>query len=94
MKAISESPWFAKRLRGPGGLWHESCIQTPRLLLRTPKRRDARQFHAWACDPEVARFVFWDPHKTLSQTRSVLRGILSQNRLRGLSSFAIRQRDG
>ncbi len=94
MKSISQIPWFVKWLRRPGVFRRESCIMTPRLLLRTPKRHDAQQFNAWASDPEVARFVFWDAHTSLSQTRSVLRGILSQNRPGGLSSFAIvRQRD-
>ena len=94
MKVISKAPWYINWLRRPGILRCGCSIMTPRLLLRKPMRRDARQFHAWASDPEVARYVFWDPHKTLSQTRSVLRAMLSQNRLRGLSSFAIvRQRD-
>jgi len=93
MKAVSETPWFVKWLGRPGFFRRENCILTPRLLLRIPKHRDTRQFNAWASDPQVARFVFWDAHTSLSQTRSVLRGILSQSRLGGLSSFVIVRQD-
>lgn len=69
-------------------------LKTPRLTLRLPCYRDAKEFHAYACDPQVARYVFWDAHTSLRQTRTALRGIIARNRLESLTTFAIiRQSD-
>ena len=44
-------------------------LRTPRLLLRRLRMEDAGDIFAYACDPPMTRFVFWEPHRTLDDTR-------------------------
>ena len=44
-------------------------LDTPDLLLRKPERKDARDIYNYASDPEVARYVLWDPHRSIRDTR-------------------------
>ena len=94
MNSHAQSPWFARWLNPGNSLGDDMTLYTPRLLMRLPRYRDAKEFHAYACDPLVARYVFWDAHTSLRQTRSTLRGIIARNRLANLTTFAIiRQSD-
>lgn len=64
-------------------------LETKRLFLRPLQMRDARDVYAYASDPEVARYVLWEPHASLSETRSYLRCMRSLYR-RGLpASWAV-----
>ncbi len=48
-------------------------IRTSRLLLRRLRRDDARTiFETWANDPEVTRFLTWEPHGTAAVTEAVV----------------------
>jgi len=48
-------------------------IKTKRLVLRPFKPEDAeKMFLNWANDPEVTRYLTWDAHKDLDETRSAL----------------------
>jgi RimJ/RimL family protein N-acetyltransferase len=48
-------------------------IDTPRLLLRRPRRRDAQAiFTAYASDPEVTRYLTWRTHASLADTQAFL----------------------
>jgi ribosomal-protein-alanine N-acetyltransferase len=68
-------------------------LETDRLILRPLRRQDAKDIFSYASDPDVARFVLWDPHKTLSETKAYLRYMRSLSR-RGLpSSWAVTLRD-
>ncbi len=68
-------------------------LETERLTLRSMRMRDARDIYAYASDPEVARYVLWEPHASLADTRSYIRYIRSMYR-RGLpSSWAVALRD-
>jgi ribosomal-protein-alanine N-acetyltransferase len=94
MNSHAPSPWFIRWLRPWNGPGECMVIRTPRLLMRLPRYRDAKEFYAYAHDPQVARYVFWDAHTSLRQTRSTLRGIMARNRLENLTTFAIiRQSD-
>lgn len=73
----------------PGG----ERIMTERLVLRPLRYRDAKDFYAYARDPEVARYVLWDPHTSLGQTRGILHSLIIQSRLEGLRTRAITLRD-
>ena len=53
-------------------------LETERLLLRPVRRGDAADFYAYASDPEVARHVLWRAHRSLSETRAVIRMIRRQ----------------
>jgi len=68
-------------------------LETDRLVLRPLRRQDAKDIFSYASDPEVARYVLWDPHQSVSETRSYIRYMRSLSR-RGLpSSWAVTLRD-
>lgn len=94
MSSQAQSPWFLRWL-DPGSQGHRiSALQTRDLLLRPPKMQDAADFHAYARDPLVARYVLWDPHTSLSQSRSVLRSLITHSKMDSLHTLSIvRQSD-
>ena len=48
-------------------------IETPRLILRRLLSEDAdRMYVNWANDPDVTRFLRWEPHKIAAETRQLL----------------------
>src|SRR5688572_1184062 len=48
-------------------------VSTGRLLLRRPRRRDAQAiFDTYAADPEVARNLTWETHRSLADTQRFL----------------------
>ena len=68
-------------------------IGTCRLRLRRLRMRDARDIYSWSADPDVARYVLWDPHRSVWDTRDYLRYIRSLYR-RGLpSSWGVELRE-
>jgi RimJ/RimL family protein N-acetyltransferase len=47
-------------------------FDTPRLLLRIPRRDDAPAiFAAYAQDAEVTRYLTWRPHKSIEETYAI-----------------------
>lgn len=55
-------------------------LQTPRLLLRKLTMGDAADIYAYSKDPQVARYVLWSPHASISESRAYLRYTLRQYR--------------
>lgn len=54
-------------------------LETPRLLLRPPRIADAQTiFEAYACDPEVTRYVIWPTHRDPDETRRFLRECVAE----------------
>ena len=51
--------------------------------------RDAADMFAYSRDPEVARHVLWDAHKSMADTRGCLRYIISQYHSGAPSSWGI-----
>ena len=48
-------------------------IETERLILRPFKLSDAEpMYNNWANDPEVTRYLTWQPHKNVEATREVI----------------------
>ena len=48
-------------------------IETERLILRTFRPEDAEpMYNNWANDPEVTKFLTWQPHKNVEATREVI----------------------
>jgi ribosomal-protein-alanine N-acetyltransferase len=45
---------------------------TPRLRLRRLRMEDARDIFAYARDPQMMPFVFWEAHRSLDDTREFL----------------------
>lgn len=64
-------------------------LETPRLQLRPVSMRDAADIFAYSRDPEVARYVLWSPHQTLSDSKAYIRFLLKQYRDGQPSSWGI-----
>lgn len=48
-------------------------IETERLLLRRLLPEDAgAMYRNWASDPEVTKYLRWEPHQSLAETRALL----------------------
>ncbi len=48
-------------------------LRTKRLFLRHVKCEDAQRiFDCWASDPEVTRYLSWNPHETVEATKGVV----------------------
>lgn len=48
-------------------------LETGRLLLRKLRREDAQRiFDFWACDPEVTKYLTWQPHESVAETEQIL----------------------
>ncbi len=55
-------------------------VETPRLTLRRARMADTADIYRYAQDPEVARHVLWDAHRSIFETRSYVRFLLYQYR--------------
>lgn len=64
-------------------------LRTDRLLLRPLQRKDAKDIFSYASDPEVARYVLWEPHQSISDTRSYISYMLSLYRHGYPGSWAV-----
>ena len=48
-------------------------LETERLLLRRIRREDAQRiFDCWASDPEVTRYLTWQPHASVAVTEAIV----------------------
>ena len=48
-------------------------IETKRLILRSPKESDAEpMFSNWANDPEVTKYLTWNPHESVEVTKTIV----------------------
>ena len=54
--------------------WFSSLpvLETERLVLRPVRRTDVRDLFAWTSDPEVARYVLWEAHRSPADTRAYI----------------------
>jgi ribosomal-protein-alanine N-acetyltransferase len=56
----------------------QSVITTRRLVLRLPVLADAEAiFASYGQDPEVTRYLIWQPHTSLEDTRTFVRGCIA-----------------
>jgi ribosomal-protein-alanine N-acetyltransferase len=53
-------------------------LETDRLLLRQLTLRDAEDIFAYASDPEMPRFLNWDPHRSVDDSFYFVRTVLEQ----------------
>ena len=68
-------------------------LETSRLVIRPLRMQDAKDIFSYASDPEVARYVLWEPHRSLSDSKRYIRYIRMLYR-RGLpASWAVMLRD-
>ena len=68
-------------------------LMTPRLRLRRLTMRDAQDIYRYSRDPEVARHVLWDAHRTVGDSRAYLRYMLRRYRGHEPASWGIEHLD-
>ena len=66
---------------------------TRRLILRPVRMSDAQDLYEYSRDPEVARHVLWDAHRSIHQTRAYIRYLLRQYRNCAPGTFVIALRE-
>ncbi|MDB5034788.1 MAG: GCN5-related N-acetyltransferase [Chlorobi bacterium] len=67
-------------------------IPTERLLLRKLRLEDAADVFDYASDPEVSRYVVWDTHNSIEDSRGFLAATIEQYRNGHVSSWGIELR--
>ena len=72
---------------------HLPTLLTQRLILRPVRMSDAQDLYEYSRDPEVARHVLWDAHRSIHQTRNYIRYLQHQYRTAAPGTFAIALRD-
>lgn len=81
MGSFSWTRFLSGRLNDDGPVsppMYFSCLpvlETEDLILRKPRMKDAAEMYAYASDPEVARYVLWEPHSSVSDTRAFIRDL-------------------
>ena len=68
-------------------------LQTPRLCLRRLTLRDAQDIYRYSRDPEVARHVLWDAHRSIGDSRAYLRFMLRRYHAHEPASWGIEYRE-
>ena len=68
-------------------------LMTPRLRLRRLTMRDAQDIFRYSRDPEVARHVLWDAHRSIGDSRAYLRYMLRRYRGHEPASWGIEHLD-
>ena len=68
-------------------------LNTPRLKLRKLTMRDAPDIYRYSRDPEVARHVLWDAHRSIGDSRAYLRYMLRRYRSHEPASWGIEHRE-
>ena len=71
------------------------CIETERLLLRKPRIEDAKpMFDNWANDPEVTKYLTWNPHENIEVTKMIINHWLEEEKDSKTIRFVITLKDG
>lgn len=68
-------------------------LTTERLLIRRLTMRDAQDIYRYSRDPEVARHVLWDAHRSIGDSRAYLRYMLRRYRGHEPASWGIEWRE-
>lgn len=68
-------------------------LETDRLLLRRPKLSDARQMFAYAKDERVARYVLWNTHQNIGDSRRHLWDLIKGNALGQSLQFSVIEKE-
>lgn len=64
-------------------------LETDRLILRPLRMRDAVDLYAYSSDPEVSRYVLWNAHTSIRDSRKQLRAAIHQYHLGEPCSWGI-----
>ena len=52
-------------------------METDRIILRPWREEDAGTLFKWASDPELGPLAGWPPHKSVDESREIIRSIFS-----------------
>ncbi len=83
---LKEQPEQTGLLARPG---KAPVLEGRRVLLRLPTMADAQDLFTYARDPQVARYVMWDAHTRLKDSKDALRGMIASNRRGMPTTFAL-----
>ena len=64
-------------------------LETRRLLIRRLTMRDANDIFDYSRDPQVARHVLWEAHRSIGESKAYLRFMLRKYRLMDAASWGI-----
>ncbi|MFD1448456.1 GNAT family N-acetyltransferase [Oceanobacillus profundus] len=64
-------------------------IETERLILRKITKQDVPDMYAYCSDPEVTRFVTWNPHQSLADTEAFVEFILKNYKKKSLAPWGM-----
>ena len=69
-------------------------METKRLVLRPFVIEDAgAMFRNWANDPQVTKFLSWEPHKDVEETKKILEGWIASYESKDFYTWAIAWRE-
>lgn len=74
-------------------LFDPMAVVTPRLTLRPARMYDAQDMFEYSKDPQVALHVLWDAHRSIRDTRAVLRHMMRDYRMGPPFSYVIELTD-
>ncbi|WP_042348989.1 GNAT family N-acetyltransferase [Bacillus massiliigorillae] len=64
-------------------------LETDRLLLRKITLQDAEDMFEYTSNPTVSKYVSWEPHRSLTDTRGYIHFVLQQYTLHRLAPWGI-----
>lgn len=67
-------------------------IDTPRLYLRKARMSDANDIYEYSKDPNVARYVLWDAHRSVNESKDYIRYLIRLYRKNKPSSYVIQSK--
>ena len=74
--------------------YKNKCIETERLLLRKPRIEDAKpMFDNWANNPEVTKYLTWNPHENIEVTKMIINHWLEEEKDPKTIRFVITLKD-
>ncbi len=82
-------PERGKRMLRYNALGYMPELETDRLILRKLTMHDAEDIYAYSKDPEVARHVLWDAHRSIGESRAYLRYMIRRYRMTEPASWGI-----
>ena len=64
-------------------------LHTERLILRKMRLEDAEDLFEYTSDPEVAKYVTWEPHKSIEDSINFLNSVLTKYNKKEVSEWGI-----
>lgn len=68
-------------------------LETSRLILRTIKRKDAKNVFDYAQDQALSKYVFWQPHQSIRDSKRFIKDTIKQYQQPNKFMWAIELKD-